>query len=83
MRDKNPHLEELEVDVALIQETFFKHKFKIPNNTTYRTDRLHNRVGGVMKLVKTSIPHHQIDKAATDNKETAGIQTEMHPKPQN
>lgn len=50
------------VDIMVITETKLKpnNRFKVPNFSIYRNDRIRNRGGGVAVLIRKSIPHHPL-----------------------
>lgn len=56
-------LQEHEVDIALIQETFLRPagKLTIPNYKTVRTDRITRRGGSNAIIIKKTIPHDVIE----------------------
>ncbi|KAF8788678.1 Nucleic-acid-binding protein transposon like protein [Argiope bruennichi] len=60
-------------DVIAIQETHLRpsDNLKIPNYTSYRTDRLTHKGGGTAILIKNSIPHHPTQISSTSFENTA------------
>lgn len=62
------------------ETTFLKHnqRFSMPNVTIYRNDRLLNRRGEVMVLVKNKINHHEIAEADSINIDSVGLHLTVH-----
>ncbi|KAF8788830.1 putative RNA-directed DNA polymerase like protein [Argiope bruennichi] len=60
-------------DVIAIQETHLRpsDNLKIPNYTSYRTDRLTHKGCGTAILIKNSIPHHPTPISSTSFENTA------------
>ncbi|KAF8789881.1 Nucleic-acid-binding protein transposon like protein [Argiope bruennichi] len=65
-------------DVIAIQETHLRpfDNFKIPNYSSYRTDRLTHKGGGTAILIKNSIPHHPTPISSTSFENT-GISIDL------
>ncbi|KFM83306.1 putative RNA-directed DNA polymerase from transposon X-element, partial [Stegodyphus mimosarum] len=62
------------IDIMLLNETHLKpnKKFKIPNYTVYRNDRLHNRGGGTAIIIKNSMKHTEFQLPNFNSFETCG-----------
>lgn len=76
-RELEVFLNEQDVDILLLQETFLKPStnFSIPNYITYRNDRPPpRRGGGVAILIKRCIPHTQLPSKSYKNLETVAIE---------
>lgn len=73
-------LEDKNIDIFLIQETFLKphKKFGIPNYKIYRTDRLDGKCGGTLIGIKKNIKHTRIENLSTKVIEHTIIEIEMH-----
>lgn len=73
-------LEEKNIDILLLQETFLKpnKKFGIPNYKIYRTDRLDGKCGGTLIGVKKNIVHKRLENFKTKTIEHTAIEIEMY-----
>jgi hypothetical protein len=69
------HVQELQIDVALLSETYSKpHEwFFIPNYHIYRNDRFPGRTGGTAVAVMKGIPHNHADLPPLVSVEATGI----------
>lgn len=72
-------IEEKNIDIFLIQETFLKpcKKFGIANYIIHRTDRLIGRGGGTLIGVKKEIKHNRINNLDTKEIENTAIEIKM------
>lgn len=73
-------LEDKNIDIFLIQETFLKpnKKFGIPNFKIYRTDRLDGKCGGTLIGIKKNYKHTRIENFQTKVIEHTIIEIEMY-----
>jgi len=72
-------LEENQIDIALITETHLNpsKNFNLPNFTCYRCDRIRNKGGGVMILIKDCISSCLINSDNTQQHESVTIRTKF------
>lgn len=73
-------IEEKNIDIFLLQETFLKpqKKFGIPNYKIYRSDRLDGKFGGTLIGIKKNIVHNRLENFKTKLIEHTSIEIEMY-----
>jgi len=75
LKNKKPELQSFlhkhKIDIACIQETHLKNpqRFFVRGYDTYRQDREDRHKGGILTLVKTSIPSVEVSKSGKDDLE--------------